>query len=747
MRGFAVVLLVLTVAVLPSVPLIPVAARDTVPGAQVASTGPVDWHPIFSDLKRVSAGAMAYDASRDRLLLVAVPYDSLGNGLTPVLLVLNSSGHLFANPTLGFPPATAPTVTVDSALGFGYLTAGGSTIIRVNATTGLILDNWTYPFSVNTATVSGNFLYASAFGQGGPLPIQVIHAQTGVALGNLTGSPATLFDGLVVERSGRWLLASRGPFTALQIDLTDGSLFDLGLQNARFALSLDPARVFVCASNPAPGMMLSFWFANHTLATHRGTSQSCTGPVASNPVTDIVATGNRFLINPLGVRGRTSFGPSDPPVRGLGWTSDGRVLLAVADFGDAFELGTWDGIPRLLPPLGAPEVYNPHFQSACAEIRTSSGMNLTDVRVYLDAGTNPALSGLSGPDACLDLNPVPDGDHTLRVIGWDLLGLPLDAVFPFRTDGTDPVLALETPLETQTRPDALRGWVNDSNIHWVSVNGLAAIIEGNRWSFPPLQFRLGNNSFIVEAQDLAGNSAQPLMGSVRYWPAYTTYLTNATAHFSVPLPPGWSNTTVPLPGGLEAINLIGPSELPLPPIFTITSLADRNGTLPGYALILARTAEAFTVSRGGTVLTPAHTVTVAGHSAAAYVARVTIGTVVERYTETVIVAPEWGRIIIVTEAIPEATWVIHPEDGDWIRQGLRIDAAPVSPGGSPLLWIGAGVGITAAAAALAFLIWRRRRGGVPLQAPRRGTSEESAEGPQSPAPKSPDVQGLPPKDR
>ena len=725
MRGSVVVLLVLMVAVLPN--LIPMSGADRGDslGPQAASTGSVDWHPIFSGRMRVFPGGMAYDAARDRLLLVAVPYDSLGNGQAPVLLVLDSLGNVVSNTTLGFPPAVAPTVTLDTVLGFGYLTSAGSTIVRVNSTTGVILDNWTYPFDVSAATVSGTFLYASA----GGLPIQVIDAQTGVAQGNLVGSPATPFDSLVVDRSGRWLLGSRRPFTALQIDLTNGDVFDLALFNARFTLPLDPARVYVCASNPTPGMMLSFWFANQTLATHRRTSRSCTGPVATNPVTGVVATGNRFLITPFGVHGRTSFGSSDPPVRGLGWTSDGRRLLAVTELPDAFEIGTWDGIPRLLPAPGAAEVHNPHFQSVCGEIRSTSGMNLTDAAVYLDSGSTPERVGLTSSDPCVDLDRVPDGNHTLRVVGWDLLGQPLDATIVFRTDGTNPVLAIETASEVQTAPDALRGWINDSNPSFVRVNGVVAVLVGNRWSLD-YDFGIGNNSFIVTAQDRALNGAGPLAGNVRYWPAYTDYVTNATAHFSVPVPPGWTNTTVLLPGGLEAINLIGPEELPLPPIVTVTSLEDPNGASAGHALRLAQASQAFTVSQGGTLLVPAHNLTVANHSAASYTARVLIGSVPERYTETVIVAAEWGRVIVVIVAIPEATWDRHSEVGDWILQGMRIDAAPPVPaGGLPILWIGAGaVGIAAAAAGLALLLWRRRKGPPPPKAVRSEPKADIGQG-------------------
>ena len=84
----------------------------------------------------------------------------------------------------------------------------------------------------------------------------------------------------------------------------------------------------------------------------------------------------------------------------------------------------------------------------------------------------------------------------------------------------------------------------------------------------------------------------------------------ATAHFAVPVPPGWTNHTGPLPGGtLEAITLVGPPEPPIPPFITVTSVAYANASASSaVALALAQDAQAFVVTTGGTVLDSAHVV-------------------------------------------------------------------------------------------------------------------------------------------
>jgi hypothetical protein len=113
-------------------------------------------------------------------------------------------------------------------------------------------------------------------------------------------------------------------------------------------------------------------------------------------------------------------------------------------------------------------------------------------------------------------------------------------------------------------------------------------------------------------------------------------------------------------------------------------------------------------------------VTVAGHPAAAYAARVSIAGIAEPYIQTVIVAPEWGRLYIVTGAFPEATWPNHTEDLDWMLEGFQIEAAPPpTPGVSGIpTWmfaaIAVGVAVVGAAAAV---VWRRKRKRGPPAAP------------------------------
>jgi len=179
-------------------------------------------------------------------------------------------------------------------------------------------------------------------------------------------------------------------------------------------------------------------------------------------------------------------------------------------------------------------------------------------------------------------------------------------------------------------------------------------------------------------------------------------VTNTTEHFFVFSPPGWTTSSQALGGGLYATNLIGPTESPLPPLVSIVATRDVNASQgSSYALAAAQSAASYTASIGGVILTPVHALTVGGHPAAAYGARVTLGGVLERYNQTIVLAGEWSRLYIITAAIPDATWPNHPEDLDWILAGFRIETAPPPPpptSGIPIWAIGVAAAGGAAAA-------------------------------------------------
>ena len=679
------------------------------------STVPVDWHPILSGTNApggMGAGFMAYDPQRDRILFTVVPFDSEGIGLEPRLLVLDSSGQVVSNASLSLPPGSAPSVSVDPTSGSGYV-ASGSTILRVDSATGAILDTWAYPFWAGITTARGASLYASAVDANGFLPIQVIDTATGTVQGNLSKVPATPYEGFLLDPSGRWLLAAQYQATALLIDLTTGDFVDLGLTEPTFALAADGVRAYVCGRTATAGRHLwSLWLSNQTLLGHP--DAPCSGSLASNPVTGVVASGSGLLLTPVGASGRTALGWPNSDGQGLAWSSDGRLLVALELTASGFELGSWDGTPHLLHLPVEPELLNPQYNYACAELVSAAGMNLTDAAVYLDGGSTPVYVGLADPFACVEITDVPDGAHRLHVMGWDLLGQRLDDSVAFDSDGTPPALAIASPAETQTVPYTLRGWENDSHPGAVSVGEVISNLAGTEWSvIVPL--RIGNNSFTVSASDLAGNQAAPLDAVVRYWPARTNNVTNATEHFQVSVPPGWTTSSQALPGGgWYAFNLIGPIESPIPPLVSITAIQERNVSQgQSYATIAAQTSASYIASIGGTIVTPVHAETVAGHPAAAFEARVSIAGIAVRYIQTVIVSPEWGRLYVVTAAIPEATWPTHPEDLDWILEGFRIESSATPPSGplaGVLIWAIGGVAAGAAAAAIGVALWVRRRG-------------------------------------
>src|SRR2546427_43294 len=168
--------------------------------------------------------------------------------------------------------------------------------------------------------------------------------------------------------------------------------------------------------------------------------------------------------------------------------------------------------------------------------------------------------------------------------------------------------------------------------------------------------------------------------------------------------------TAPLPYNMTGT---APAGSPLPPLVSIVATRDVNASQgSSYALAAAQSAASYTASIGGVILTPVHALTVGGHPAAAYGARVTLGGVLERYNQTIVLAGERSRLYIITAAIPDATWPNHPEDLDWILAGFRIETAPPPPpptSGIPIWAIGvAAAGGAAAAIGAAIWILRRR---------------------------------------
>src|SRR5256884_2709945 len=373
-------------------------------------------------------------------------------------------------------------------------------------------------------------------------------------------------------------------------------------------------------------------------------------------------------------------------------------------------VGAGRGAPRLVQPR-APPLLTP--QPICVNFDSVTGLNWTSLttemygQVAPHAPWTPNARGI-----CVDASAIPDGNHTLRATAWDMVGQWMDDTFPFETDGTPPSVALTSPSLTATLPYNMTGTVSDRHPNIVDVNGNLATVSGATWFSVVSQMHIGGNAIPVTATDTLDNVRSTTF-PIRYWPAHTNNVTNTTEHFFVFSPPGWATSSQALGGGLYATNLIGPTESPLPPLVSIVATWDVNASQgSSYALAAAQSAASYTASIGGVILTPVHALTVGGHPAAAYGARVTLGGVLERYNQTIVLPGEWSRLYIITAAIPDATWPNHPEDLDWILAGFRIETAPPPPpptSGLPIWAIG-----VAAAGGGAAPLWAadrvRRRG-------------------------------------
>jgi len=676
------------------------------PAIPAAPPGLVDWHPLSqSNLVYWDFGI---DRGRDRVLIVGAVRDIMRN---VELLVLNASGTFVTNVTLAW-PVYAPTLAVDPSTGYSFVSSLASTIQRVDTVTGAILDVWSYPFAVQSMAVGGGRIYVATGGN----PIQVIDATTGAVLGNLSATPPVPYNDLIVDPSGRWLLASYGNVQAFATNLANGTTTALPIRGATFATSKD-GFIYVCA---AP---LSFQGSFlHTFSPQNGTLEfhpvACVGALDENPMTGVVVDARGNLIRPNGTVGRVLFLGSRR-FAGFGWRADGHVLAGVIDSAFTFEIGSWDGSPRLAVFPAGRVLFSSRFFPYCFFLQSVTGMNTSTVRGYLDASATPLPLDLADAFDCIPMDGVADGFHTLHVVGTDLLGLPLDDFLNFETDGTVPTIDI---LSATIRGDGtyeLRGWANDTHLESVLVNGEAAEVIGNEWVIRP-RLAIGNNSFLIYAVDVPGNSASTQV-DLRYWPAYAERASNTTGRFSLPIPPGWTST---VPAGLttgSGVTLYGPAEAEGTVVVSLLSLRDPAAVAdPQYAVDRVQESISVIESLGATVFEPAHAITVANHSAATLKALLVTGSGGQIYVQTAIVVPEWERTIFIAVVIPEAAMASHSEDVTWILEGFQIDALPTppTPAGLPVLWIGAAAAAIGAAVALSgVLVVRKRKKRPPTKVP------------------------------
>lgn len=701
------VLLILAAMASPLVGVSPGDAESARAEIPAAVPGLVDWHPRSqSNLVYWDFGI---DRGRDRVLVVGAVRDVQRN---VELLVLDTSGTVLVTVTLAW-PVYAPTLAVDPSTGFSFVSSLASTIQRVETMTGAVIDVWTYPFAAQSMAVGGGRLYV---GTGGD-PIQVLNATTGAVIGNLSATPAVPYSDLIVDPSGRWLLASYGNVQAFAIALPSGTTTALPIRAATFATSRD-GLVYVCGTpTSVQGSFLhTFSPQNGTLEFHR---VACVGAMDENPVTGVVIDARGNLVRPSGTIGRVLFLGSGR-FAGFGWRADGSALAGVIDSGFSFEIGSWDGAPRLAVFPAGRILFSSRFFPYCFFLQSVSGMNTSSVRAYMDASATPLPLDLADAFDCIPMDGVADGFHTLRAVGTDLFDQQLDDFLNFETDGTLPAIEIRSTTIRADGTYELRGWANDTHLESVVVNGEPAEVISNEWVIRP-RLVIGNNSFLIRAVDVPGNSALTRV-DLRYWPPYAEMTSNTTGRFSLPIPPGWTST---VPAGLttgSGVTFYGPAEAEGTVVVSVLSLRDSAAVAdPEYAMNRVRESISVIESLGATIIEEARAVTVANHSAATLKALLVTGSGGQIYIETAVVVPEWERTIMITAVIPEAAWASHSEDLTWILEGMQIDAVPTPPStaGLPVLWIGAAAAAIGAATALVgALTMRRRKKRPPTVVPR-----------------------------
>jgi len=665
---------------------------------------PVDWHPWFRS--GWTFRDFGIDRSRDRVLLTM---SSLETGVSN-LLVLGTDGTVIANASLNVDPWLTPRLAIDPSSGAAFVTQIGAVVLKIDTLTGGVVDRWTYPFSVGASTVHSGRLYASAPSH----PMQILDATTGTLLGSFALSPTGSYTELTVDPNGAWVLGTTGSRTVVRIEIASGATASLPASAGTFANSMD-GRVFVCAYGQRGGIfpsVHSFWTENASIEDH---GVPCRARIDQNPVTGVLMDAGGYLLRPGGTIGRVLalgtilYGPY--PLVDFGWRGDGRALVGVRAVGSQFELGTWDGTPRLARPPEAKRVFDPTVFDFCFYVQSVSGVNESSLSGTFDADAAPLPVDVSESFDCIKVEGFPDGPHLFRLTGWDLLGQTLDDSLEFETDATPPRIELGSSLSPVGASYVLWGWANDSTLESVTVNGQLAVVSANRWSFHTI-LPIGQTVFRVNAVDGIGY-ATAASYTVNFWPPYDRLAANATGRFSVPVPPGWVGVPATVPGG-SGVTLFEPTEASGLVYVRVISRRDVRATAdPQYALDRARSLESSVVSTGGTILERARPVTVAGHPAATFTARRSDATAVQRLVWVVIAVPEWERTITMEASIPEAAWSIHSNTITWILEGFQIETAPETTlhgDPPPIPWLVLLISVGGASAGLlAFVLVPRRK--------------------------------------
>jgi hypothetical protein len=115
--------------------------------------------------------------------------------------------------------------------------------------------------------------------------------------------------------------------------------------------------------------------------------------------------------------------------------------------------------------------------------------------------------------------PLAEGSNTVTAVATDALGRTSSATLTVRLDTTAPQITVDTPPDG-TVVDAtaadIGGWVADANLASVTVNGIQATVDGDRFTATGVPLTEGPNAIEAVATDQVGNSAtSPTIAVVR----------------------------------------------------------------------------------------------------------------------------------------------------------------------------------------------------------------------------------------
>ena len=157
-----------------------------------------------------------------------------------------------------------------------------------------------------------------------------------------------------------------------------------------------------------------------------------------------------------------------------------------------------------------------------------SGAELADGRLFnraaapviqvIDASAVTVDVRLDGAAFSSGTSVAAEGSHLLAVTATDVAGNTAAVSLGFQIDTTPPTVAILQPAAGAVVKDAavdVVGSAQDTRLAGVTVNGIAATVNGSNWLAPHVPLAEGSNTLTAHAEDRAGNAAETSRTVVR----------------------------------------------------------------------------------------------------------------------------------------------------------------------------------------------------------------------------------------